>query len=867
MTWDSIDPDTASRIGLIRAATVVPKAATGPGVAMFNWGTPIGLFSKSPQKAMKEAQQLYHSNPWVRAAESTVTRRVVGLPWHLEDENDEEQEGEPTGPLKVATDLLEKPQANVTVGRKMTRRGLWSLTSRHLGLCGMAYWYLDQRDALAGIPLSILYVNPARVWTAEDDAGNLTGWVLDPKDDAGRGGIPLGLDELIPFYLDEPDHGNLATGLVEVAALKAQITTLADRHAAYILATGGRLAGIVSPKEGSIPDDKFQALVREFRNLVEAPDAAKRTTILQGPVDFTPTAANPSELNLLDLSKMNRDDIFGIWGFSSGMAGIPSPAGLNSGDRPKWDEQILMQGPVHDRVVALREPIQCQLLDRWQKIGTTIDLEIEEPEFEDAAPAYEIAAKARELPLTNKERRELVGLDPFGNPEIDEAVWLPVGLTEAYPGGPDGPQGAPESPPAAPPAVSIAPSPEGNTTDDVLTGQLLDAMGKGAQPAFIFGRKNPAYQRNASAEVVTTEMAAIASRAKKHGKKPTASAIRATFRRNFERRMKRLIAERATKKRGTAPNDKSINATFEKFFRAALDKITGQQSMTKKADDLDILPFTDAELDEMIGEEDDEEEFVDLEAAKSRIGDAMAAAHSRYVKRAQATLQKTLAAILAEQRDEIAARVERNAAHLASRPKDTASWWDGAKWEKRLMDALTPHYARTYDEVGKRVEALFAGKAEPAFVYEPPSRLDPTLTRILQRTADRVKRINETTRDAIREAIGEGLDLGEGAAELGSRVAEAAVFDPYRGELIARTETMFAWNSSAIESYRDVGVEMVEPQDGDQDEECAARMARGAVTLEEALDDEDHPNGTLAWSPVVDLAQLRADVRAAGLGA
>jgi phage portal protein BeeE len=566
--FDSLPPDEVSRIG-VRAAVVVPKAAVGPGVAMFNWGTAIGAFSKSPQKAMREAQELYHTNPWVRSAEATVTRRVVGLPWHLEDENNEEPEGEPTGAVKTATDLLEKPQANVDVGRKMTRRGLWAITTRHIGLCGMGYWYLDQLDGFARTPLSILYVNPARVWPAEDDAGNLTGWIIDPKDETGRGGTPLALDELIPFYLDEPDSGNLGTGLAEVAALKARITNLADMHAAYLLSTGGRLAGIVSPKEGSIPDDKFQALVREFRNLVEAPDAAKRTTILQGPVDFTPTAANPSELNLLDLSKMNRDDIFAIWGVPPSQAGVAGQGiGLNSGETRKYEEQILMQGAVHDRVVVLRETIQYQILDRWQKLGATIELEIEEPQFNDDAPAYEMAAKARDLPLTNKERRELIGLDPFGNPEIDEAVWLPVGLSEAYPGGEAGPQSAPPPKPV-PPALAAA------------------------QPPM----------------PVTPEM-----------------------------------------------------------------------------------------------------------AAKSRIGMALTSAHDRYTKRAQADLQKAIDGVLEEQRAEVSRKVAKND---PGRLKDTSSWWDQAKWDRRLMEVMRAHYTRTYQEVGERVASVFAtGKAREDDVDE-----------------------------------------------------------------------------------------------------------------------------------------------------
>jgi hypothetical protein len=151
-----------------------------------------------------------------------------------------------------------------------------------------------------------------------------------------------------------------------------------------------------------------------------------------------------------------------------------------------------------------------------------------------------------------------------------------------------------------------------------------------------------------------------------------------------------------------------------------------------------------------------------------------------------------------------------------------------------------------------------------------------TLARIRRIAGERVTRINETTRDAIRGAIVEGVDLGEGAAQLGARIAEAASLSPYRGELIARTETMHAWNASALGSYADEGVTLVEAEDGDEDDECRERQTRdngygpGIYTLEEAMAEEDHPNGTLAWSPVVtpeDIAQLRQDVQDAGLGA
>lgn len=714
--FDSLPPETRERVGIVPE----DKAAVGPGVAMIQFGTPLSAFSRSPQKLMREAQAAYHQNPWIHVAEATVTRRVVGLPWHVEDEaNEEMEDAEPTGVLKLVSDLIEKPQALLpNVGRRMTRRDLWALTSRHLGLCGMAYWYLDQRDPTSGFPSAIVYVNPARVWPVEDAAGNLTGWVVDPKDDSGRGGTPLELGELVPFYLDPPDFGHLGTGMVEVAGLKAKITDLADKHAAFVLGTGGRLAGIVSPKDGILNDDQYQRLVREFRNVAEAPDAAKRMTIMQGPIDYTQTAATPGELALLDLSRMNRDDILAIWGVPPSMAAVPqSSGGLNSGETRKYDEATLMQGAVHDRVLAIKETIQYQILDRLAVAGVTADLEIEEPEFDDELPMYELAAKARDLPLTNKERRELIGLDPFGKPELDEAVWLPVGLTEAYPGSNDGPSLAPE------PVAPVPPEPL----------QTLPQVSD-----------NAALQTAAENEALPAKAAPFAA------------------------------------------------------LRKRLDRVN--------------IPAMQRAVDKM----------------------------------------------LAEQRDEIVGWIRAHEEHVASKPGDT-SWWNDRKWDKRLADALRPFYVRTAETVHSGVAAQLGGakKADPM--------LDSVRDRIIRLGGARITGINDWTRERVQAeilaAIAEGVTQGDAPLAIADRVAESAAFEPYRAERIARTESMWAYNSAAIESYREFDVQYVEAIDGDQDEECAERNGL-VLPLDEALaeTEREHPNGTLDWSPVIDYAGKADDV-------
>src|SRR5688572_29697311 len=85
----------------------------------------------------------------------------------------------------------------------------------------------------------------------------------------------------------------------------------------------------------------------------------------------------------------------------------------------------------------------------------------------------------------------------------------------------------------------------------------------------------------------------------------------------------------------------------------------------------------------------------------------------------------------------------------------------------------------------------------------------PLNERVLANLGRRIKGINETTRDTIAAAIKEGIDAGDGAAQLGDRVEAASAFDEYRAELIARTESAQVLNETQIESYREFGVQKV----------------------------------------------------------
>ncbi len=80
-----------------------------------------------------------------------------------------------------------------------------------------------------------------------------------------------------------------------------------------------------------------------------------------------------------------------------------------------------------------------------------------------------------------------------------------------------------------------------------------------------------------------------------------------------------------------------------------------------------------------------------------------------------------------------------------------------------------------------------------------------------ENAADLIKGIDDTTRDAVRDVISDGLESGADMRDISANIAE--VFDGakgWRAETIARTEIMRASNWAAARTYEESGVEQKE---------------------------------------------------------
>lgn len=211
----------------------------------------------------------------------------------------------------------------------------------------------------------------------------------------------------------------------------------------------------------------------------------------------------------------------------------------------------------------------------------------------------------------------------------------------------------------------------------------------------------------------------------------------------------------------------------------------------------------------------------------------------------------TMRTFLAEQAERVADDVERVIGPLtkAQRKALPDEWWDKAREDRLLRETLRGLYVR----LARTALTVVANDVDRLVL---PDRINRVTEKMLDAAGARITGINETTRKAVAEQVSEGVRRGYSVAQIVNGTAEeyrgimkASAFDEARAELVARTETMLAYNESALRGYAEFGVQQVEAIDGDFDDECEIRNGR-VFSIEDALAVDEHPNGTLDWAPI-----------------
>ena len=698
-------------------ALMIPRPASLKSVtALGPWATGIPLQSlyDTPQKRAAAGLRAYKVG-WFYKAEHKIAEDLASLQISVapeDTEGDNEQAviepdlfmpWERLDPIGQFLRLMERPNPTQT-GRQLRAK-----TQIRLDMAGTAFWYLE--NGLAGLPSAIYGISPSRMWPSFDRKGTLIGWVMDK--DKAQGGVPFEPDEILTFATSSAEDGDpFGVGIVEAVYSELPLAELMARHVSDLLSTGGRLAGMLSPKDRALSEDEFQDAQRAWRNVASDPNAARRLLLFPEPMEYTPGSSTPAEIGIPELANLNMNNILTAFPISPYMLGVPIPGGMNASGEVRREERLAyQQDTIHPRVELFEEIIQVGLLSRYEAVmGTTYDFEIAEPNLDTAPALIEKVGALKALidaGFDDKEAVAAVGLDHI-----------------KYNG-----------PPALPVALPVAP---------------------------------------ASLQISA----------------------------------------------GGEPRD--------------LAQV--QQALTKAAP---IEDQRDALVRNSVG------------TAKSSLSMFFDAQRERIAERIRATMPK--------------AKADR----IKAGPED---WWDQGAEDEALRETMRGIYV----SVGRGgLQAVADNLKRIVGKFEVNRVIDDLLTY----GGARISGINAATKAAVQTVLAEGIRRGYSLNQLIEGVPEESygglrgalldngslAFDDLRAETIARTETMLSYNRAAVTGYGAFGVEQLQAYDGDGDPECADRLANNPYTIDEALGIEDHPNGTLVWSPVIGDKSMHDDDRVMAL--
>jgi phage portal protein BeeE len=452
----------------------------GPYLAALASGPLLSVTGTSYQEKAAAYLRAYKSG-WFYKAESRISRDLANLSWTLSYEDSEGDNAseivapqnstpfERLDPLEQFLRLSERPNPWQT-GRQLKQQ-----CQIRLDMTGRALIYLEGGDN-GGLPTAMYGINPSRMWPSYNGAGQLVGWVLDRNSPSG--GTPFSADEILVVEyagVDDP------IGVIEAIYAQVPLTDLIARHVGDVLTTGGRLAGMISPKTRSLDEDEYQDVLKAWRNVSSDPNAGRRLLVFPEPMDWTSGASTPSELGIPELSALTRDEILTAFPVSPYMLGVPMPHGLASGEQRREERHEYWEGTQHPRVEIWEDAIQQQLIGRYEAaVGRPLDMDIEEPNLDDAATLTEKATAYQSLVAIGFDAKDSVAavgldhikwnglpssIDPVEKQKRAEQMAAQLaGQTPGQEGGetpPQSPQDAqgrpqPQQPPQAPPAPAKA---------------------------------------------------------------------------------------------------------------------------------------------------------------------------------------------------------------------------------------------------------------------------------------------------------------------------------------------------------------------------------------------------------------------------
>lgn len=212
------------------------------------------------------------------------------------------------------------------------------------------------------------------------------------------------------------------------------------------------------------------------------------------------------------------------------------------------------------------------------------------------------------------------------------------------------------------------------------------------------------------------------------------------------------------------------------------------------------------------------------------------------------------------------------AAHHKPQIDDAVARLEWEEWGD-LVEEITPHLSQVAVAAGKKSLSTVGALSDAAEATMRDRAEDFARDRAAELVGMKWQhgklvpnpnaewRIDETTRDALREIVEEALDNGWSTGKLTNAIEDMAVFSEERAEAIARTEMALADSEGAMAGYKASGIVRGKfwstSEDDKVSDECQANADAGTIPLDEPFPSGDvappaHPNCRCVVLPVLD---------------
>ncbi len=297
------------------------------------------------------------------------------------------------------------------VNPAMTKFDFMQLSVIYLDIFGASPWLLENGKKNAK-PTNIYLLRPEYL-TAERSK---TGELIRYKYEIGSHKVFYEPEEVVFLKNYNPQQPDKGLGIIEGARLAAQHNDYIKQHNTNLLKNGARPGGAITT-ELDIDEKERKRLKKEFDASYAGYENAYSTLILANGLKYEPIAIPPKDLDFIESSKMNREEIFTIFGVNKPIMGIFEDINRASAYTAEY---MFAKYTLEPMVQKYIEQLNEYLVPRY---GDNLWLDFEPLAKEDDAAMINARKESWNKWKTTNELRAEEGLDPIKGGDI---IYMPM---------------------------------------------------------------------------------------------------------------------------------------------------------------------------------------------------------------------------------------------------------------------------------------------------------------------------------------------------------------------------------------------------------------------------------------------------------